>query len=169
MSGITILPGRRIVMNTTKHVVCVFPHGEGEFKSTDELLEFLNVTLPGERQGRYYLRDLGRTKKFEGKSFREAVIKGSLTLFRMQGKVWGTAFVKHGIEDILDYDPYRFTIDFYPEAIMSYDRGIAVQDIQRVTGRELTAGWLRASYLVLGYSDIIEQRLMEVMDLPLRP
>ncbi len=157
-------------MNITKPVVCIFPHSE--FKSTDKLLDFLKYTLPRERRGRYYLRRLGHTRKFEGKSFKEAVIQGSLTLFRMQGKIWGAAFVRQGIEEILDSDPYRFTIDFYPEpaeAIKYYKKGIAIQDIQRVTGRELTAGWLRASYLVLGCSDIIEPKLMGIMDLPVRP
>ena len=154
-------------MNITKPVVCIFPHGE--FESTHDLLCFLKDRLPNEQKGTYYLRKVGNTRRFEGKSFIEAVIQGSLTLFKMESKIWGAAFVRQGIEEIPDYDPYRFTIDFYPEAIRSYNRGIAIQDIQRVTGRELTAGWLRASYLVLGYSDIIEPKLMGIMDLPVRP
>jgi len=161
-------------VNITKLVVCIFPHGEEDFESPYELLDFLKDTLSRERQGTYYLRKLGRTRRFEDKSFVEAVIQGSLTLFKMQGKIWGAAVVKQGIEElespeILDTGTYRFAIDFYPEAIKAYDRGIAIQDIERVTGLVLTRGWLRASYLILGYSDIIEPKLGTIMALPVRP
>ena len=81
---------------------------------------------------------------------------------------------RKGIEElespeILDTGTYRFAIDFYPEAIKAYDRGIAIQDIERVTGLVLTRGWLRASYLILGYSNIIEPKLGTIMALPVRP
>jgi hypothetical protein len=133
------------------------------------LLGFLKYTLHGDLQGRYFLGHLGPTRKFEGKSLRETVIKGSLILFSMQGRVWGAGFVRHGIEEIPKKDArYKFIIDFYPETIRSYDRGIAIQDIQSVTGCDLTRGWLRASYLVLGYAHIIEQKLIGIMDLPER-
>lgn len=158
-------------MNTTKPVVCIFPHyrKDEDIKSTGELLGFLKYTFPGELQGRYFPRHLEHTRKFEGKSLGEIVIKGSLILFSMQGRVWGAGFVRHGIEEIPGKDAqYKFAIDLYPETIRSYDRGIAIQDIQRATGCDLTRGWLRASYLVLGYTDTIEQKLIGIMDLPER-
>jgi hypothetical protein len=112
------------------------------------------------------------------------VVPGSVTLFKKSDKIWGAAVVKRSIEKL---DPpkrltwvdkegrrisrtYRFAIDFDPEseAIKAYG-GIAIQDIERVTGLVLTRGWLRASYLILGYSDIIEPKLGTIMDLPVRP
>ncbi len=150
-------------MNINKPVVCIFPHSkkDPDTKSTDALIQFLNVTLPG-RQGRYHLIGIRRNRKFEGESFIEAVCKGSLVLFKMKGKVWGAGFI-HGIEAVPGNDKFKFTVDFYPETLVSYKKGIAIQDIERVTGCEGTY------YRVLGYSDMIEHKLRRIMDLPIRP
>jgi len=156
-------------MSIAKQVVCIFPHSDEEFESYVKLLDYLKDDLPKEQQGKYYLRGLGRTRRFMGQSFGEAVIKNSLTLLRKQDRVWGAAYVQQSIEEIENSEPYKFTIDFYPETIKTYDDGIAIQDIQSVTGCDLTTGWLKASYLVLGYSDIVEKQLMRIMDLPLKP
>jgi len=47
-------------MNITKPVACIFPHGAEDFEPSDELLDFLRDNLPQDRQGKYYLRKLGR-------------------------------------------------------------------------------------------------------------
>ena len=156
-------------MAIAKSVVCIFPHSEEEFKSHVELLKYLKNELPKERKGRYYLRNLGRTRKFMGQSFKDAVNNGSLTLFRKFDKVWGAAYVRQSIEEVKDYEPYEFVTDFYINTIKTYNDGIPIQDIQNVTNCYLTTGWLKASYLILGYLDIIERQLTRIMDLPQKP
>lgn len=156
-------------MAVSKPVVCIFPHSDEEFKSQVELLDYLKNELPKEQQGTYYLRNLGRTRKFMGQRFKDAVNNGSLTLFRKFDKVWGAAYVRQSIEEVKDYEPYKFVIDFYVKTIKPYDGGISISDIQDVTGCDLSTDWLKASYLVLGYSDGVEKQLMKIMDLPPKP
>lgn len=104
-----------------------------------------------------------------GQSFKDAVNNGSLTLFRKFDKVWGAAYVRQSIEEVKDYEPYEFVTDFYINTIKTYNDGIPIQDIQNVTNCDLTTGWLKASYLILGYLDIIERQLTRIMDLPQKP
>lgn len=160
-------------MDTVKPVACIFPHGQEDFPSPKELVEFLKAELPKERQGKYRLRNLGRPRRFEGKTFIDAVIPGSLVLFKKTDRILGTAVVQKGIEkvqppEILTWGTYRFTVYFDPQTVVVYDRGVSVGAIEKATGVDLTSGFLKASYLVLGYRDEIEPKLRDIMDLPVK-
>jgi len=170
-------------MDTMKPVVCIFPHGQKDFASTEELVEFLKWTLPSEclkgRQGKYHLRSLRRARRFAGKSFIHVVTVGSLVLFKKLDRIWGTATVQKAIEkleppeilkwigeDGSEYEgTFHYAVYFYPQMVV-YDRGVLVGAVEKATDVDLTSGFLKASYLVLGYRDEIEPRLREIMDLP---
>ena len=136
---------------TLEPVVCIFPHSDREFRTTDKLRDFLLDELPdADRGGEYLLRKLG----WKDKDLKARVVPGSLVLFRKHGVIVGDAVVNQPITELIPPDgDYHHKIVFDPESIRIYPTDLNVSRIEAWADRHLYAG----RYAIVGLREDYEK------------
>lgn len=108
--------------------VVFFPHSDDEFKSPEELREWLATDL--KNRGGYY-----RLHNPQGLGLLE---KGSIVFFRKKDYVVGMAVVEEDIRDLTEEEKninsdYQKVIKFFPESIWAFNDSEFI-NVNKITG-----------------------------------
>ena len=145
----------------TEPVVCIFPHSDKEFPTSEALRGFLSHSLPQPpEEGRYLFGKIGR----KDKNFKDKVIPGSLVLFRKKGFIVGQAISKTMIEELEPPEEgetetgakaiYYHKIFFVPESIEVYPKALPIEQVESWANRKLDPRY----YSIIGTKQAYEHQ-----------
>lgn len=132
---------RREEREMAEPVVKILPHSPKEFKTAEELTNWLGVGLKA--QGGVYL--------VPTMSRRRGIPPGSVCLFMKDKKIVGEGVVKESVQKYEGKEispatgkPFEGMISFEPSSLRRYVRPLELELVQQLSGRKLTPRFLHS-------------------------